>query len=196
MIPGKTYTGATFPVADYRLIWPQQLDITNAAKGPVEGGAEGESLGAKVLEIKYEKDVKTTAIVDYDYYVYSRNGGDYSVTFTPDADGDYVQKSTGSGIWTTVYYECVGKGKGSYKVQNATLSYSGSYTKKTTQIEESTTTTVTKTININLANITKDKLWDAGHRYLYNLVYSNDAIGTQVTVMNWEGDKGGDVIFE
>lgn len=196
MIPGKTYTGATFPVKDYRLIWPQQLDITNAAKGPGEGGAEGESLGAKVLEIKYEKDVTTTAIVDYDYYVYSRNGGDYSVTFTPDADGDYVQKSIDYGLWTTVYYEYVGKGKGSYKVQNATLSNSGRYTKKTTQIEESTTVQVSKTININLANITKDKLWDAGHRYLYNLVYSNDAIGAQVTVMNWEGNKGGDVIFE
>lgn len=197
MIPGTTYTdGATFPVADYRLIWPQQLDITNAAKGSGEGGTEGESLGAKVLEIKYEKDVTTTAIVDYDYYVYSRNGGDYSVTFTPDADGDYVQKSIDYVFWTTVYYEYVGKGKGSYKVQNATLSNSGSYTKKTTQIEESTTVQVTKTININLANITKDKLWDAGHRYLYNLVYSNDAIGTQVTVMNWEGDKGGDVTFE
>lgn len=196
MFPGKTYTDATFPVADYRLIWPQQLDITNAAKEPGEGGAEGESLGAKVLEIKYEKDVTTTAIVDYDYYVYSRNGGDYSVTFTPDADGDYVQKSIDYGLWTTVYYEYVGKGKGSYKVQNATLSNSGRYTKKTTQIEESTTTTVSKTININLANITKDKLWDAGNRYLYNLVYSNDAIGAQVTVMNWEGNKGGDVTFE
>lgn len=197
MIPGKTYTdGATFPVADYRLIWPQPLDITNVAKGSGEGGAEGESLGAKVLEIKYEKDVTTTAIVDYDYYVYSRNGGDYSVTFTPDADGDYVQKSIDYGLWTTVYYEYVGKGKGSYKVQNATLSNSGHYTKKTTQIEESTTVQVSKTININLANITKDKLWDAGNRYLYNLVYSNDAIGTQVTVMNWEGDKGGEVTFE
>ena len=196
MIPGKTYTGATFPVGDYRLIWPQQLDITNATKGSGEGGAEGESLGAKVLEIKYEKDVTTTAIVDYDYYVYSRNGGDYSVTFTPDADGDYVQKSIDYGLWVTVYYEYVGKGKGSYKVQNAALSNSGRYTKKTTQIEESTTVQVSKTININLANITKDKLWDAGNRYLYNLVYSNDAIGAQVTVMNWEGDKGGDVIFE
>lgn len=190
MIPGKTYTdGATFPVADYRLIWPQQLDITNAAKGPVEGGAEGESLGAKVLEIKYEKDVTTTTVVDYDYYVYSWNGG-YDVTFVKDSNGDYESRYSG------YYYEYVGKGKGSYKVQNATLSYSGNYTKKTTQIEESTTTTVTKTININLANITKDKLWDAGNRYLYNLVYSNDAIGTQVTVMNWEGDKGGEVTFE
>lgn len=196
MIPGKTYTGATFPVADYRLIWPQQLDITNAAKGPVEGGAEGESLGAKVLEIKYEKDVTTTATVDYVYYVYDRYNGEYSVTFVEDPNGDYVKKTNGSGIWTTVYYECVGKGKGSYKVKDATFSNSGRYTKKTTQIEESTTTTVTKTININLANITKDKLWDAGHRYLYNLVYSNDAIGAQVTVMNWEGDKGGDVTFE
>lgn len=78
----------------------------------------------------------------------------------------------------------------------ATSSNSGSYVKKTTQIEESTTVQVTKTININLANITKDKLWDAGNRYLYNLVYSNDAIGAQVTVMNWEGNKGGDVTFE
>lgn len=196
MISGKTYTGATFPVEDYRLIWPQQLHITNAAKGPGEGGAEGESLGAKVLEIKYETTVTTTAIVPYVYYEYSWSGGDYDVTFVEDSNGDYVKKTTGFGIWTTVYYECVGKGKGTHKVQNATLSNIGSYTKKTTQIEESTTTTVIKTININLANITKDKLWDAGHRYLYNLVYSNDAIGAQVTVMNWEGDKGGDVTFE
>lgn len=196
MIPGKTYTGATFPVEDYRLIWPQQLHTTNVAKGPGEGGAEGESLGAKVLEIKYETTVTKTEIVPYEYYEYSWSGGDYDVNFTPNAEGDYVQKSINYGLWTTVYYEYVGKGKGSYKVQNATLSYSGSYTKKTTQIEESTTTTVTKTININLANITKDKLWDAGNRYLYNLVYSNDAIGAQVTVMNWEGDKGGDVTFE
>lgn len=187
MIPGTTYTdGATFPVADYRLIWPQQLDITNAAKGPGEGGAEGESLGAKVLEIKYEKDVTTTAVVDY--YEYSGwNRGDYDVTFVKDSNGDYEYRY--------YYYEYVGKGKGSYKVQDATPSNSGSYTKKS-QIEESTTTTVSKTININLANITKDKLWDAGNRYLYNLVYSNDAIGTQVTVMNWEGDKGGEVTFE
>lgn len=194
MIPGKTYTdGATFPVGDYRLIWPQQLDITNAAKGPGEGGAEGESLGAKVLEIKYEKDVTTTATVDYVYYVYDRYNGEYSVTFVEDSNGDYESRYSG---YYGYYYEYVGKGKGSYKVQNATLSNRGRYVKKTTQIEESTTTTVTKTININLANITKDKLWDAGHRYLYNLVYSNDAIGTQVTVMNWEGDKGGNVIFE
>lgn len=190
MIPGKTYTDATFPVADYRLIWPQQLDITNAAKGPGEGGAEGESLGAKVLEIKYETTVTTTAIVDYDYYEHVWRNGDYDVTFVKDSNGDYESRYSG------YYYEYVGKGKGSYKVKNATSSNSGSYVKKTTQIEESTTTTVTRAININLANITKDKLWDAGHRYLYNLVYSNDAIGTQVTVMNWEGDKGGDVTFE
>ena len=88
MIPGRTYTDASFPVGDYRLIWPQQLDITNAAKGSGEGGAEGESLGTKVLEIKYEKDVTTTAVVDYDYYVYSWNGG-YDVTFVEDSNGDY-----------------------------------------------------------------------------------------------------------
>ena len=116
MIPGKTYTGSTFPVDDYRLIWPQQLRTTNAAKIPAESGAVGESPGAKVLEIKY--------------------------------------------------------------------------------VTPSTTTTVTKTINIILANITKDELWNSGHRYLYSLVYSNDAIGVQVTVMNWEGDKGGNVTFE
>lgn len=130
MISGKTYTGATFPVEDYRLIWPQQLHITNAAKGPGEGGAEGESLGAKVLEIKYETTVTTTAIVPYVYYEYSWSGGDYDVTFVEDSNGDYVKKTTGFGIWTTVYYECVGKGKGTHKVQNATLSNIGSYTKK------------------------------------------------------------------
>ena len=190
MLPDKTYTDASFPVEDYRLIWPQQLDITNVAKGPGEGGAEGESLGAKVLEIKYETTVTTTAIVDYDYYEHVWRNGDYDVTFVKDSNGDYESRYSG------YYYEYVGKGKGSYKVKNATYSNSGSYVKKTTQIEESTTVQVTKTININLANITKDKLWNAGNRYLYNLVYSNDAIGAQVTVMNWEGDKGGDVIFE
>lgn len=189
MIPGRTYTGASFPVADYRLIWPQQLDITNAAKGPGEGGAVGESLGTKVLEIKYEKDVTTTSIVDY--YEYDTWNGNYDVAFVAAPDGDYSRRTSWGG---TTYYEYVGKGKGTYKVQSATLSNRGSYVKK--QKEESTTTTVSKTININLANITKDKLWDAGHRYLYNLVYSNDAIGAQVTVMNWEGDKGGEVTFE
>lgn len=194
MIPGKTYTGATFPVEDYRLIWPQQLHTTNVAKGPGEGGAEGESLGAKVLEIKYEKDVKTTAIVDYDYYEYDTWNGEYSVTFVEAPDGDYSRRTSWGG---TAYYEYVGKGKGQYKATNPTTTGSRRYyVKKIDRIEESTTVQVTKTVNINLANITKDKLWDAGNRYLYNMVYSNDAIGAQVTVMNWEGDKGGDVTFE
>lgn len=191
MIPGRTYTeGATFPVADYRLIWPQQLDITNAAKGSGEGGAEGESLGTKVLEIKYETTVTTTAQVPYEYYYYVGTGGQYQVSFTPSVNGDYERV-------TSYRYNYKGKGKGNYKVSS--VSESGSrkyYNKDFDYIETTTTTTVTKTININLANITKDKIWDAGHRYLYNLVYSNDAIGAQVTVMNWEGNKGGDVTFE
>lgn len=205
MIPGKTYTGATFPVEDYRLIWPQQLDITNAAKGPGEGGAEGESLGAKVLEIKYEKDVTTTTIEEYEHYDWTDGTGQYYVTFqyVGSGKGDYTQTATqydtySSSSWYKAYkYIFAGKNKGSYKAVNASTSstYNKKYIKIST-IEESTTTTVTKTININLANITKDKLWDAGNRYLYNLVYSNDAIGAQVTVMNWEGDKGGNVTFE
>ena len=201
MIPGKTYTdGATFPVADYRLIWPQQLDITNAAKGPGEGGAEGESLGAKVLEIKYETTV--TKIEPYEHYEWTDGTGQYYVTFeyVGPGKGDYTQTTT------QYYYKryssnrdykyiFAGKNQGSYKAVNGYTS--NSYNKKYIKtLEVSTTTTVTKTININLANITKDRLWDAGHRYLYNLVYSNDAIGTQVTVMNWEGDKGGEVTFE
>lgn len=191
MIPGRTYTeGATFPVADYRLIWPQQLDITNAAKGPVDGGAEGESLGTKVLEIKYETTVTTTAQVPYEYYKYVGYGGQYAVNFSWTANGDYTYSSR-------YRYDYVGKGKGRYKVSSVSEYESPRYyNKEIDYIETTTTTTVTKTININLANITKDKLWDAGNRYLYNLVYSNDAIGTQVTVMNWEGDKGGKVTFE
>lgn len=199
MIPGKTYTdGATFPVADYRLIWPQQLDITNAAKGPGEGGAEGESLGAKVLEIKYETTV--TKIEPYEHYEWTDETGQYYVTFEEvgPGKGDYTKTTTQYnyyGGYKAYKYIFAGKNKGSYKAVNA-YSYSV-YTKKYIKtLEVSTTTTVSKTININLANITKDKLWDAGHRYLYNLVYSNDAIGTQVTVMNWEGDKGGEVTFE
>lgn len=198
MIPGKTYTDATFPVADYRLIWPQQLDITNAAKGPGEGGAEGESLGAKVLEIKYETTV--TKIEPYEHYEWTDGTGQYYVTFEEvgPGKGDYTKTTTQYnyyGGYKAYKYIFAGKNKGSYKAVNA-YSYSV-YTKKYIKtLEVSTTTTVTKTININLANITKDKLWDAGNRYLYNLVYSNDAIGAQVTVMNWEGDKGGDVTFE
>lgn len=199
MIPDKTYTdGATFPVGDYRLIWPQQLDITNAAKGPGEGGAEGESLGAKVLEIKYEKEV--TTIEPYEHYEWTDETGQYYVTFeyVGPGKGDYTKTTTQYtyyGRYKDYKYIFAGKNKGSYKAVNA--SNSSIYNKKYIKtLEVSTTTTVTKTININLANITKDRLWDAGNRYLYNLVYSNDAIGTQVTVMNWEGDKGGDVTFE
>lgn len=198
MIPGKTYTDATFPVADYRLIWPQQLDITNAAKGPGEGGAEGESLGAKVLEIKYETTV--TKIEPYEHYEWTDGTGQYYVTFDEvgPGKGDYTKTTTQYnyyGGYKAYKYIFAGKNKGSYKAVNA-YSYSV-YTKKYIKtLEVSTTTTVSKTININLANITKDKLWDAGHRYLYNLVYSNDAIGAQVTVMNWEGNKGGNVTFE
>lgn len=198
MIPGKTYTGATFPVEDYRLIWPQQLHTTNVAKGPGEGGAEGESLGAKVLEIKYETTV--TKIEPYEHYEWTDGTGQYYVTFEEvgPGKGDYTKTTTRYnyyGGYKAYKYIFAGKNKGSYKAVNA-YSYSV-YTKKYIKtLEVSTTTTVTKTININLANITKDKLWDAGNRYLYNLVYSNDAIGAQVTVMNWEGDKGGDVTFE
>lgn len=200
MIPGKTYTGATFPVADYRLIWPQQLDITNAAKGPGEDGAEGESLGAKVLEIKYETTVKK--IEPYEHYEWTDGTGQYYVTFeyVGPGKGDYTQTTTQYyykrySLNQDYKYIFAGKNEGSYKAVDASTSsiYNKKYIKT---LEVSTTTTVSKTININLANITKDKLWDAGHRYLYNLVYSNDAIGTQVTVMNWEGDKGGDVTFE
>lgn len=200
MIPGKTYTGATFPVGDYRLIWPQQLDITNAAKGLGEGGAEGESLGAKVLEIKYETTV--TKIEPYEHYEWTDGTGQYYVTFeyVGPGKGDYTQTTTQYyykrySLNQDYKYIFAGKNEGSYKAVDASTSsiYNKKYIKT---LEVSTTTTVSKTININLANITKDKLWDAGHRYLYNLVYSNDAIGTQVTVMNWEGDKGGDVTFE
>lgn len=200
MIPGKTYTDATFPVADYRLIWPQQLDITNAAKGPGEGGAEGESLGAKVLEIKYETTVKK--IEPYEHYEWTDGTGQYYVTFeyVGPGKGDYTQTTTQYyykrySLNQDYKYIFAGKNEGSYKAVDASTSsiYNKKYIKT---LEVSTTTTVSKTININLANITKDKLWDAGHRYLYNLVYSNDAIGTQVTVMNWEGDKGGEVTFE
>lgn len=203
MIPGKTYTGATFPVEDYRLIWPQQLHTTNAAKGPGEGGAEGESLGAKVLEIKYETTV--TKIEPYEHYEWTDGTGQYYVTFeyVGPGKGDYTQTTTQ--YYYNYYnryslnqdykYIFAGKNEGSYKAVDASTSsiYNKKYIKT---LEVSTTTTVTKTININLANITKDKLWDAGNRYLYNLVYSNDAIGAQVTVMNWEGDKGGDVTFK
>lgn len=208
MIPGKTYTDASFPVEDYRLIWPQQLHTTNVAKGPGEGGAEGESLGAKVLEIKYETTVTTTSIENYEHYDWTDGTGQYYLTFSyvGAGNGDYNKTNE-----TYVYEEGVislfdkktnkyvfaGKNKGEYAVDQ--VYNNSSYVKKyisIDKIETTTTTTVTKTININLANITKDKLWDAGNRYLYNLVYSNDAIGAQVTVMNWEGNKGGDVTFE
>lgn len=200
MIPGKTYTDATFPVEDYRLIWPQQLHTTNVAKGPGEGGAEGESLGAKVLEIKYETTVKK--IEPYEHYEWTDGTGQYYVTFeyVGPGKGDYTQTTTQYyynrySLNQDYKYIFAGKNEGSYKAVDASTSsiYNKKYIKT---LEVSTTTTVSKTININLANITKDKLWDAGNRYLYNLVYSNDAIGTQVTVMNWEGDKGGEVTFE
>lgn len=158
-----------------------------------------------MLEIKYETTVTKTTIENYEHYDWTDGNGQYYVTFEEvgPGKGDYTKTTTryntySDSSWPKDYkYIFAGKNKGSYKAVNA--STSSSYNKKyikTPTIEESTTVQVTKTININLANITKDKLWDAGNRYLYNLVYSNDAIGTQVTVMNWEGDKGGDVTFE
>ena len=151
-----------------------------------------------MLEIKYETTV--TKIEPYEHYEWTDGTGQYYVTFEEvgPGKGDYTKTTTRynyDGGYKAYKYIFAGKNKGSYKAVNA-YSYSV-YTKKYIKtLEVSTTTTVTKTININLANITKDKLWDAGNRYLYNLVYSNDAIGAQVTVMNWEGDKGGDVTFE
>ena len=170
MLLGKIYTDGAFPVEDYRLIWPQQLE-------------------GKSLEIKYETMVTKTEIVPYEYYKYVGYGGTYAVTFIEAANGDYNRKYS-------YWYDYAGKGKGSYKVSSVSTTGSRLYNLATDYVEESTTEQVTKTINIILANITKDKLWDAGNRYLYNLVYSNDAIGAQVTVMNWEGDKGGEVTFE
>lgn len=132
MLPDKTYTDATFPVEDYRLIWPQQLDIANAAKGPGEGGAEGESLGAKVLEIKYETTVTTTSIENYEHYDWTDGNGQYYVTFEEvgPGKGDYTQTTTlytykGNTGWYKDYkYIFAGKNKGSYKAVNASTSSS------------------------------------------------------------------------
>ena len=128
MIHGKTYTDATFPVSDYRLIWPQQLDITNAAKGPGEGGAEGESLGAKVLEIKYETTV--TKIEPYEHYEWTDGTGQYYVTFeyVGPGKGDYTQTATqyntySSSSWYKDYkYIFAGKNEGSYRAVDASTS--------------------------------------------------------------------------
>lgn len=134
MLPDKTYTGytgATLPVEDYRLIWPQQLHTTNVAKGPGEGGAEGESLGAKVLEIKYETTV--TKIEPYEHYEWTDGTGQYYVTFEEvgPGKGDYTKTTTQYnyyGGYKAYKYIFAGKNKGSYKAVNA-YSYSV-YTKK------------------------------------------------------------------
>ncbi len=163
----KSYSGDSDVLPDdYRLIWPQDLN-------------------GKTLEITYQYDETETEVVEY--YEYVGSGGTYYVNFTSSETGDYVS----SGDYR---YKYVGKGKGTFVVSSVYEYWYGTYNKKTTT--ESKTVTKTKTLTVNLANITQGSEWVAGHRYLYGLTYSDNKIDLKVTVMQWETGKGGEAIFE
>ncbi len=157
---------------DYRLAWPQDL------KG-------------KTLEVTYQYEKTITETVEC--YSYVGGNGSYRVSFTDTGSGskDYNKISS---YWSS-YYQYVGKGKGKYAVEYATTSGLNKYYNKV-NVEEYVTTTETKTMTINLSDITPDAKWVARNRYLYSLVYSHNQISLKVTVMQWETGKGGDAIFE
>lgn len=181
--------GKTAEVAkdEYRLAWPQDL------KG-------------KTLEVTYQYyETRTwTTEETVEYYVYSKGNGQYNVTFTTTGTGskDYNKRSDYQG------YVYVARGQGNYAVENSEESYTtdwwgrkhytGNYNKATKPetITHSEKVAKTKTVTINLSDITPDAKWVAGNRYLYSLVYSHNQISLKVTVMQWETGKGGDAIFE
>lgn len=167
---------------DYRLIWPQNLKGSGTSAG-------------KTLEISYHVTVKKS----YEYFEYDAWSGGWTVEFrkTDAGKGTYEITSqrywdNSNGSWTQKYvYEYVGEGKGSYYIYNSYSSTNGVYKK----VEYSKTEGQDNTMSIGLADITPGAVWEPGKRYLYNLAYSNNELGLKVSVMQWDGDHGGDVEF-
>lgn len=197
-LSGKTYAADdTFPDTDYTLVWPQ--DLTGAA---VEMTVDSTWTETNTYD-KYEFKA---------YRTYNNSGWNpgwsypngYVVTFTESSNGDY-DKKTGSYSYTagrrqyTVdydYYVWAGKGKGSYVVSGTPSYGSGAvvYNKTSETVTETKSRAVNKTVS--LPSVTDGGRWDAGKKYLYDLVYSNNELSVNVSVMYWNGGHGGDVTFE
>ena len=168
----------------HTLMWPQDLT-------------------GRTLNVSYEwsgkKYVEVTVTVRKYEYTTSYSYSNYDVTFTKN-----LNQVTSSGDKSFDYnlsngrYVYVGRGKGEYAVRSASQSWYGNYTRSTIQDKETQLKDVTETkdLSVKLADITPDGRWNAGNRYLYNLVYSDNEIGLTVTVMKWDGGHRGDVTFE
>lgn len=162
-----------------------------------------QNLAGKTLDVSYEwsgkKYVEVEVTVNkYEYTTYS-SYYNYNVQFTDDLD---QVTSTGDKSFdydlSNGHYVYVGRGKGQYAVRSALRNWYGNYTLSTIKDKETQLKDVTeeKELFVKLADITPGGRWNAGNRYLYNLVYSDNEIGLTVTVMKWDGDHGGDVTFE
>ena len=161
---------------DYRLIWPQNLKGSGTAAG-------------KTLEISYHVTVKKS----YEYFEYVGRNGGWTVEFREAEAGKGSYDYVFDWSYRLYVYKYVGEGKGDYYIYNSYSATNGVYRKK----EGSSTTPEEQdnTMSIRLADITPGAVWEPGKRYLYNLVYSNNELGLKVSVMQWDGDHGGDVEF-
>ena len=162
-----------------------------------------QSLTGKKLDVSYVTTSNKAVEVQMPVYTYNNRGSLY-ISFTTNLDdvaaGDiYKSKDYKYNRYSGYYY--AGRGQGDYAVARVSESYFYGYQQRcnissyeaVTQVQE---VTETKNLSKELADITPDGRWDAGKRYLYNLVYSDNEIGLTVTVMKWDGDHGGDVTFE
>ena len=128
-------------------------------------------------------DISFTAKVSIPYYRYNSKGGPYNVYSVEEVQG-------GSYTWNGTYYVYAGKGKGTHNVLFQHDS-KGVYEEV---IPEATSQDIVRTIS--LASVTKEGIWQGGHKYNYNLSFSNDEVDMKVVVMRWDGGHGGNITFE
>lgn len=171
--------------SDFTLIWPQ--DLTD-----------------RTLEVSYESTENKAVDISMPIYSYN-NKGSFYVSFTKNLEevtaGDLYKSKDYKYDTRSRRYSYAGRGQGEYAIAKYSETYFYGYQQLCYISGYETITliqpiTENKNLSVNLANITPDGRWNAGSRYLYNLVYSDNEIGLTVTVMKWDGGHGGDVTFE
>ena len=171
--------GGTTPVkAD---IFNHAGDITSTTSDPGEFKlAWPQDLTGRTVEVEYS----IAETVTHTYYEYVSNGrGGYDVENVTQNNGKGTYNRISSGQNT--YYKYNKTHTGDYDVTFKS-SYYGKYVVKSDSEKHDK--------NVKRAYPLGDK-WEAGKRYLYNLVYSNNSIDLKVTVMQWNDGHGGSVDF-
>lgn len=172
----------------HTLMWPQELT-------------------GRTLNVSYEATVNKEVEEEMPIYSYNYRGN-YYLSFTTDLDAVAAGDMYKSKDYKRVYdysarsyvYSYAGRGQGTYAIaQISNNSFTGAQRCNISGYETVTKIEPTpelKDLSVPLADITPGGRWNAGNRYLYNLVYSDNEIGLTVTVMKWDGGHGGDVTFE